>query len=118
MGTTILSVIIADNSTTHYYYYIKDTLSIDHKNIFKIHIDFDDPADPGFIGDLYILDKSFDLIKVELSANKVGTVANFFDSLTFFQQYLEYTDNAIYMPAADYRIARRCQLSRFTQSGI
>ncbi|MBK7865709.1 MAG: hypothetical protein IPJ75_01210 [Ignavibacteriales bacterium] len=39
-----------------------------------------------------------------MSANKVGTVANFFDSLTFFQQYLEYTDNAIYMPA-DYRIA-------------
>ncbi|GAB1442773.1 hypothetical protein MASR2M39_16090 [Ignavibacteriales bacterium] len=95
---------IADNSTTHYYYYIKDTLSIDHKNIFKIHIEPDDPADPGFIGDLYILDKSFDLIKVELSANKVGTVANFFDSLTFFQQYLEYTENAIYMPA-DYRIS-------------
>jgi hypothetical protein len=94
---------IAANATSHYYYYIKDTLSIDHKNVFKIHIEPDDPADPGFIGDLFILDKSFDLIKVELSANKTGTVANFFDTLSFSQQYLQYGSEEIYMPA-DYRV--------------
>lgn len=94
---------IADNSTKHYYYYIKDTLSIDHKNVFKIHIEPDDPADPGFIGNLYILDKTFDLIKVELTANKTGTVANFFDTLSFYQQYFEYGAEQIFMPA-DYRV--------------
>ena len=108
---------IADNATKHYYYYIKDTLSIDHKNVFKIHIEPDDPADPGFIGNLYILDKSFDLIKVELTANRTGTVANFFDTLNFYQQYFEYGSEQIFMPS-DYRINAKVNYLGLLKAGF
>jgi len=89
---------IANDALDYYYYYLKDTISIDRKNVFKVHIEPNDPADPGFVGNLYILDKSFDLIKVELGANKVGTVADFFDTLKFQQQFVERGGHGFYMP--------------------
>lgn len=108
---------IADNALSYYYYYIKDTLSIDHKNVFKIHMEPDDPADPGFKGNLYILDKTFDLIKVELSANRVGTVADFFDTLSFEQQYFEYGEEKIYMPS-DFRVSGKVNYLGLLKGGI
>lgn len=108
---------IADNALTYYYYYIEDTLSIDHKNVFKIHMEPDDPADPGFRGNLYILDKTFDLIKVELLANRVGTVADFFDTLSFEQQYFEYGEEKIYMPS-DFRVSGKINYLGLFKGGI
>lgn len=89
---------IANDALSYYYYYIKDTVSIDGKNVFKIHLEPEDLSLPGLTGELYILDKSFDLIRAELSINKSGIINNFIDSLLILQQFFPYGNPAVYMP--------------------
>ena len=55
-----------DNSLNYYYFYIEGTLAIDDKTVYKIHMSPDNESDPGFTGSIFILDKTFNLIKVDL----------------------------------------------------
>src|SRR4030065_58107 len=93
---------LADNSLDYYYFYIQETVAIDDKTVFKISMAPDDESDPGFSGSIFILDKTYDLIKVDLNLNKAANPGGIFDTVNVFQQFSTYTDS-IYMPV-DYRL--------------
>ena len=93
---------LADNSLSYYYFYIEGTFAMDDKTVYKIHMSPDNKSDPGFTGSIYILDKTFDLIKVNLTLNKAANPGGIFDTVNVFQQFSSYRDS-VYMPV-DYRI--------------
>jgi hypothetical protein len=93
---------LADNSLNYYYFYIEGTFAIDDKTVYKIHISPDNENDPGFTGSIFILDRTFDLLKVDLTLNKAANPGGIFDTVNVFQQFSSY-DDSIYMPV-DYRI--------------
>lgn len=93
---------IADNALRYYYYYVEDTLAIDEQNVFKIYFAPDDESDPGFYGNIFITDKTFHLIKLDIDLNAAANPGGIFTTINIFQQFLLY-DNAIPMPV-DYRI--------------
>ena len=101
MGRPLTSP-IADEALDFYYYKIIDTVSIDRINVFKIHFSPLRESDPGFVGDIYIADNIFALVKVDVSLNKAANFAGIFEKTRIFQQFYAYADD-IYMPV-DYRV--------------
>ncbi len=93
---------IADNALDYYYYFIKDTLAIDNQTVFHIQFEPDYPSDPGFYGNLYITDGTFNLIKLDVNLNDAANPGGIFTRVNIVQQYLSYTDS-IHMPI-DYRL--------------
>ena len=92
---------LADNALDYYYFYIEKTLAIDSQAVYQIHMEPDDPSNPGFSGNIFITGKTFDLIKVDLNLNRAANVGGIFDSVEVFQQFAPY--DSIYMPV-DYRL--------------
>lgn len=93
---------IADEAIDYYYYKITDTLSIDKINVFKISFSPKREADPGFIGDVYIADDVFALVKIDLSLNSAANMTGLLKKTKIVQQFSPFTKN-IYMPI-DYRL--------------
>lgn len=93
---------IADNALDYYYYYIMDTVAYNDKPVFKIHFEPDDGSDPGFYGNIFIIDSTFNLIKLDIQLNNAANPGGIFDRVNILQQYLAYDQN-IYMPI-DYRL--------------
>ena len=100
-GRPILSP-IADDALDFYYYNILDTIAYNNKPVFKIHFEPDDKSNPGFYGTLFIIDSTFNLIKVDINLNDAANPGGIFDRISIIQQYLAYNEN-IYMPI-DYRL--------------
>jgi hypothetical protein len=92
---------LSDNSTDYYFFFIQDELSIDQKRVFKIFITPDNSSDPGFTGNLFITDSTFDLIKVDLQLNRAANTGGIFDTVGISQQFRKY--EKIMMPV-DYRL--------------
>ena len=92
---------IADDALDYYYYIIDDTLAIDNSNVFKINFEPIDKSDPGLIGELYIKDRSFDLIKVMTGITEAANPMGLFDDFVVIQQYAQF-DDKIYLPV-DFR---------------
>lgn len=93
---------IADNALDYYYYFIQDTLAIDNQTVFHIQFEPDYKSNPGFIGNLFITDNTFDLIKLDVQLNDAANPGGIFSRVNIIQQYLSYTDS-IHMPI-DYRL--------------
>ena len=93
---------LADNALSYYYFSIRKTLAIDNNPVYEIHMEPDNPHDPGFVGNIFITGSSYNLIKVELGLNRAANTGGLFDSVNVFQQFSEFKDS-IYMPV-DYRI--------------
>ncbi len=93
---------LADDALSYYYFSLGKTLAIDNKPVYQIHVEPDDPHDPGFTGNIFITDSTFDLIKVELGLNRAANTGGLYDSIKVFQQFSEFSDS-IYMPV-DYRV--------------
>ena len=93
---------LSSNSLNYYDFYISKTLSMNNQTVFQIYMSPADPSDPGFKGDIFITDKSFDLIKVDLQLNRSANQGGIFDTIDVFQQFSMY-DDSIYMPV-DYRL--------------
>ena len=74
---------LASNALDYYYFYLKKTLAIDSQIVYQINMLPDDPSDPGFIGDIFIKDSTYDLIKVDLQLNRAANVGGIFDSVQF-----------------------------------
>ncbi|MFA4923104.1 MAG: DUF5686 family protein [Ignavibacteriaceae bacterium] len=91
-----------NNSARYYSFTLKDTLAQDNHTIYKIFMTPADSLDPGFVGDIYITGKNFDLVKVNLSLNKAANFSGIFKKITIDQQFDQY-DN-IYMPV-DYHLS-------------
>ena len=92
---------LADDALDYYYYYIMKSLAIDSQVVYQIHMEPDDPSNPGFSGYIFITDKTYDLIKVDLNLNIAANIGGIFDSVEVFQQFSIY--DSIYMPV-DYRL--------------
>lgn len=93
---------IADDALDYYYYIIEDTLAMDNKNVFQIYFEPIDKADPGFVGKIYIEDKSFNLVKLDVNLNKAANPGGFFSLINIFQQFVPFENNIV-MPI-DYRV--------------
>lgn len=92
---------ISDNALQYYYFYIENVLAQNVKKVYQIHMEPDNPADPGFAGKVFIEDSTFDLIKVDLILNRAANTGNLFDTVNIYQQFDEYDNNI--MPV-DYRL--------------
>jgi Family of unknown function (DUF5686)/CarboxypepD_reg-like domain len=93
---------LSNDALNYYDYYIVKTHAMNNNTVYQISMSPIDPADPGFKGNIYINDKSFDLIKVDLQLNRAANVGGIFDTIDVFQQFSMY-DDSIYMPV-DYRL--------------
>ncbi len=93
---------LANNALTYYYYHIKKDMAIDKKKVFEIYMEPNDRSDPGFVGNIFITDSTFDLIKVDLQLNRAANTGGLFDSVNVLQQFSQFTDS-ISMPV-DYRL--------------
>lgn len=93
---------ISDDALDYYYFIIKDTIAIDNHNVFKIYFEPIEKSDPGFYGDIYIIDSLFALIKLDVHLNDAANPGKIFDKINVFQQFIPF-ENDIYMPI-DYRL--------------
>ena len=93
---------ISDEALDYYDYYIKNTLAMNDQTVYQIEMRTQNSSDPGFTGDIFITDKSYDLIKVNLQLNKSANTGGIFDTINVFQQFSMYSDS-VYMPV-DFRL--------------
>lgn len=92
---------ISDNALNYYYYRIENITSQNDKKIYNIHIEPDNSSDPGFMGNIFITDSTFDLIKIDLILNRTANTGGLFDTVNIYQQF-DYYDGIV-MPV-DYRL--------------
>lgn len=93
---------ISKNALDYYDYFIEQTLAQDNVNIFKIYLQTLDSSGPGFEGNIFVADNSFDLVKVDLRLNRAANFGGLFDTVNVFQQFSLFGDS-ISMPV-DYRL--------------
>lgn len=92
---------LADDALDYYYYIISDTLAIDKSNVFKLTFEPIETSDPGLIGELYIRDKTFELIKIDVGITDAANPMGLFDIFQIAQQFSSFGKN-IFLPV-DYR---------------
>jgi hypothetical protein len=93
--------ILSDIALDYYYFYIEKFQAIDDKRVYQIHLEPNDSLDPGFIGKIFILDGTFELLRVNLFLNKPANSGGIFESVEIIQQFDMFDD--IMMPV-DYRL--------------
>lgn len=93
---------ISKKALSYYYFYIEKEIAQDNKKIYQIYFNTDNPADPGFYGNLFISDSTFHLLKVDVKLNKMANPGGLFAYVNVFQQFSVFEDN-IALPI-DYRI--------------
>ena len=93
---------LADDALNYYDYYLVNLSSINNKSVFEIKIKPLDSIDPGFTGKLYIIDKTFDLIKIDFQLNDAANRGGILDTINFYQQLLPFNDS-LYLPV-DFRV--------------
>ena len=92
---------IADDAPEYYQYYLSKVSLINDVKVFKINMYPAYSQDPGFVGDVYITDSTYDLIKVDLQLNRAANTGGIFDTISIVQQFADYT--GLYMPV-DYHL--------------
>lgn len=92
---------ISDDALEYYYFYIDKLIYKNDKKVFKIFMSPENSDDPGFEGNVFINDSTYELIQVELQLNRSANTGGIFDTISIFQQFSSY-DN-VYMPV-DYRL--------------
>lgn len=107
---------ISSNALNYYDYYITDTVAINNKNIFKLKMSTLSEADPGFSGFVYISDKTYDLILVQLELNRAANTGGIFDTVSIVQQFDSFEDD-IFMPV-DYRVFVTANLFGLAKIGL
>ncbi len=93
---------IADDALDYYDYLIEDTLAMDKQNVFRIKFEPLDKYDPGFFGSIYISDKSYSLVKLDVNLNDAANPGRIFNKINILQQFTSFGNNIV-MPA-DYRV--------------
>ena len=93
---------LADNALSYYYFNLEKRMTMDNRIVYKIYLTPDNYSDPGFEGNIFITDSTYDLIKVELQLNRAANTGGLFDTISIYQQFVNY-DNDIFMPS-DYRL--------------
>jgi len=92
---------ISDDALDYYYYYIDKVVMMNDRKVYKLFLSPDNSDDPGFVGNIFINDSTYELIQVDLELNRSANIGGIFDTISIFQQFSSY--DGIYMPA-DYRL--------------
>jgi len=93
---------LSDNALKYYYFNLEKRMTMDNRIVYKIYMTPDNYSDPGFEGNIFITDSTYDLIKVELQLNRAANTGGIFDTISIYQQFVKYDDD-IFMPS-DYRL--------------
>lgn len=93
---------LSDNALSYYYFNLEKRMTMDNRIVYKIYMTPDNYSDPGFKGNIFITDSTYDLIKVELRLNRAANTGGLFDTISIYQQFVNYDDD-IFMPS-DYRL--------------
>ncbi len=93
---------LASKALNYYDYHLENTFAKDKQKVYQIYMEPLNESDPGFKGNIYITDGTFDLLKVELGINRAANTAGLFDSIFVFQQFSNFGDS-VFMPA-DFRL--------------
>jgi hypothetical protein len=93
--------ILSDDALKYYYFYIEKFTAINNEKVYQIHIEPNDSLDPGFIGNIFILENSYELLRIDLLLNKAANFGGLFESVEIIQQFDRF-DNVM-MPV-DYRL--------------
>ena len=93
---------LSDNALSYYYFKLEKRMTMDNRIVYKIYMTPETYSDPGFDGNIFITDSTYDLIKVELQLNRAANTGGLFDTISIYQQFVKY-DNDIFMPS-DYRL--------------
>lgn len=81
---------LADDAFDHYDYKLIGTTSIDSTTVFKISVINTSSLNPQFLGNIYIIDSLFALIKIDLQTNM--EVVQGIDNLAFKQKFSQESD--------------------------
>ena len=92
---------IADDALDYYFFYIDRVVLMNDRKVFKLYLKPDNSDNPGFVGNIFINDSTYELIQVNLELNRAANIGGIFDTISIFQQFSSY--DGIYMPA-DYRL--------------
>ena len=92
---------IADDAIDYYYYYIDKVVLMNDRKVYKLFLSPDNSDDPGFVGNIFINDSTYELIQVDVELNRSANIGGIFDTISIFQQFSNY--DGVYMPA-DYRL--------------
>ena len=92
----------SETALDYYYFFLEDSLAQDNQTVYKIYFETDDKSDPGFYGRVFISDKSYDLLKIDVNLNDAANPGGIFTRVNVLQQFLPFAEN-IYMPI-DYRL--------------
>jgi hypothetical protein len=93
---------LSDNALSYYYFNLEKRMTMDNRIVYKIYLTPDNYSDPGFEGNIFITDSTYDLIKVEFRLNRAANTGGLFDTISIYQQFVNYDDD-IFMPS-DYRL--------------
>lgn len=106
---------ISDNALDYYYFYIQKVTAQNNRKIYQIYMEPDNPSDPGFVGNIFINDSTFDLVKIDLILNRAANTGGVFDTVNVFQQFDEYA--GVYLPV-DYRLFVKANLLGLLRVGF
>ncbi len=93
--------ILSDDALSYYYFFIEKFTAINNEKVYQIHIEPNDSLDPGFVGKIFILENSFELLRVDLLLNKAANFGGLFESVEIIQQFDRF--EKVMMPV-DYRL--------------
>jgi len=100
LGQTKVPSPLNDDAFDYYEYKLIGTTSLDSTIVFKIKVINTSSLTPQFLGNIYIIDKLFALIKIDLETN--SEVISGVDKLHFLQKFSQYFDknkNLFFMPS-------------------
>ncbi len=107
---------LAPNALDYYFFHIDMMTSINNKPVYVIYMTPNNTNDPGFYGDIYIEDSTYELIKVDLHINRAANIGGILDSVNIYQQFAAYS-NSIYMPV-DYRLFVKANVLGLAKFGL
>lgn len=82
---------VADNAFDNYEYKLLGTTTLDTATVFKIEMTNNSNIVPQLKGTLYVLDKEFTLVKVDLTNNDAARLRAI-DNVRFFQKFSNFKD--------------------------
>ncbi|MCZ7609471.1 MAG: DUF5686 and carboxypeptidase regulatory-like domain-containing protein [Ignavibacterium sp.] len=106
---------ISDDALDYYYYRIESTSYKNALKVYNIFLEPNLPSDPGFTGNIFIADSTYDLIKADLFLNRAANTGGVFDTVNIFQQFDEFS--GIQLPI-DYRLFVKANLLGLVRIGF
>lgn len=86
----------ANDALDHYNYYLKDTLYLDGRRLYRLEIEPKSEYKPLFFGTISIADSTYDVAEVNVGFNKAVEIP-FLDSLRYRQRFAQ-LENEYWMP--------------------